>query len=193
MGHIRPLVVVIAGLPAVGKSTLAGALSRALAIRHLDIDDNIRLPVFGQPHPNSYTDPELMAQGRAEMGQSYDLLLHAIEAHLNLGRSIIATATFSRELARRNLCSVMERHPETRLRIIWCHTRREEAELPEIERRLAARTFGVDYFGGCNTLAHYLADRARYPEMNLPHLELDTFPPHTVEEYTERAIKYVSS
>lgn len=192
MEHVRPLVVAIAGLPAVGKGTLAEALSRALNIRHLDIDDNIRLPVFGQPHPNSYTDPELMAQGRAEMGQSYDLLFHAVEAHLNLGRSVIATATFSRELARKNLYVVMERHPEARLRVIWCRTRREEVELPEIERRLQARSFGVNYFGGCNTLAHYLADKQRYPDMDLPHLELDTFPPHTVEECTSRAIEYVS-
>ncbi len=195
MGRSSPLVVAVAGLPAVGKGTLAKALSQALNVRYLDIDDNIRLPIFGPPHSNSYTDPVLMAQGRAEMGQSYDLLLHAAEAHLNLSRSVIVTATFSHALARKNLQGVMERHPEARLRVIWCRTRREEVELPEIERRLdpSVRKFGVNYFGGCTTLAHYLADKERYPDMDLPHLELDTFPPNTVEECARRALEFVNS
>lgn len=118
-----PIVVVIAGLPAVGKGTLARALSARTGIRHVDIDDNVRLPIFGLPHLDSYTDQVLMEKGRMQMGFAYDGLLQiAVRGYLTLGESIIVTATFSRALARENLkknhCGLSECYAEGHL---VCH------------------------------------------------------------------------
>ena len=184
-------VIMIAGLPLVGKTTIAKAISEILGIRHLDIDENIRFPVFGLPHPESYSDRILKSEGQREMGQSYDLLRYAIEAHIVLNRSVIATATFSHHIARSNMVALMEKYPGVKLRVIWCcPTCREEEEVEEIKQRLTRRTFGVDYFGGCTTIEHYLNDRHRYPPMNLSHIAVDTFPPHSVEECVTQVLSY---
>lgn len=192
MGNARLLAIVFAGLPLTGKSTLAGEVSKALNIRHISIDDNIRLPIFGLPNSDSYNAPVDREQGRQEMGQSYDLLLHAIRSHLTLERSVIVSATFSRSLARSNLLQIIKDYPKAKLRVIWCHFTHEDLAIVEIKNRLLKRTFGVNYFGGCNTLDHWLDDRRRYPYMEIPHLLLDTFPPHTVDECRENALCYIT-
>jgi len=170
-----PTVILIAGLPAVGKTTLAKALSAKLGVRHLYIDEDFRRPIFGQPNPDPYANPETKKAAAMEMGFAYDGLIKiGTKGHLLLGRSLIVTATFSRPLARANVRVIMVEHPEAKLKVIWCRTQRPEAEeIAEIQRRLDERKKG-DYAGGCNSVGHYLDDKRRYPSMDLPHIEIDT-------------------
>lgn len=191
-----PTVIVVAGLPGVGKSMLAQGLSEKLGgVRHVDIDGNVRTPIFGLPHPDSYTNPKFEEEGRTEMGFAYEGLIQiAVRGHLKLGRSVIVTATFSRPLARSNIMKVLADFPNAGLKVIWCTTSvPTEEEIAVIKRRLSERVFGVNYFGGCTTIEHYLADRERYPVMDMMHTErVDTIT-LSQERCLEIALKHVLS
>ena len=186
-------LIVVCGLPLTGKSTIAEFLSSQLQIHHIDIDTNVRLPLLGKPDPNPYRTPEAEALSRKEMGESYDLLIHAARSNLTLGKSVITTATFSSLRSRENLTRILQDYPCVDLRIIVCGTDREDIEQTEIEQRLAARTFGKDYFGGCNSVEHYLSDKKRYAPWtdDLPHLKLDTFPPQSIDQCTLCAYTHI--
>lgn len=189
----KPLVILVAGLPLVGKSAIAKRISEELAIRHIDIDDTIGFPILGLPDPNPYRSQEKREKIKQRMGMCYELLIHSIEANIVLGHHIITTATFSNLRARENIRSMMIKYPQTSLKVIWCRYTRdnETEEAAEIARRLEKRKFGENYTGGCNSVEHYLDDKRRYTPMNLPHLELDTFPPHMIEECVTRALQYI--
>ncbi|TSC71102.1 MAG: hypothetical protein G01um101470_745 [Parcubacteria group bacterium Gr01-1014_70] len=187
-------LIVICGLPLTGKSTNAQLLSKQLNIHHVDIDANVRNPLFGLPDPNPYKSAESEAMLRKEMGECYDLLIHATRSNLSLGRSVIITATFSSLRSRENLTRILHEYPSLSLHTIVCGTKREGVEENEIKRRLATRVFGKDYFGGCNSVEHYMADKKRYAPWTdeLPYLELDTFPPYTITDCLERAFLYIN-
>lgn len=188
-------LIVVCGLPLTGKSTITQFLSSQLGIQYIDIDSNVRFPLFGKPDPNPYHSPETEALSRKEMGECYDLLIHAARSNLTLGKSVIITATFSSLRSRENLTQIVQDYPSVKLSIIvcGCWIEHEDAEKKEIERRLETRTFGKDYFGGCNSVEHYLADKKRYAVWTneLPHLNLDTFPPHTIEECLSQTLAYI--
>ena len=186
-------LIVVCGLPLTGKSTVAQGLSSQLGIHHVDIDAQVRFPLLGPPDPNPYRSPEAEALSRKEMGECYDLLIHAARSNLALGRSVIITATFSSLRSRENLTRILQEYPSVDLRIVVCGTDRENVERDEIERRLAARAFGKDYFGGCNSVEHYLADKKRYAPWtdDLPHLALDTFAPCTIYHCVIQAHVYI--
>lgn len=175
-------LIVVCGLPLTGKSTIAQFLSSQLRMHHVDIDTHVRIPLLGPPDPNPYKSPEAEAASQAEMGECYDLLIHATRSNLTLGRSLIITATFSSLRSRENLTHILWDYPSLKLPIIvcGCWTERGEVEQNEIKRRLEARTFGKNYFGGCNSVEHYLAEKKRYAPWTdtIPHLKLDTFPPY---------------
>lgn len=189
-------LIVVCGLPLTGKSTIAQFLSSQLRVHHVDIDTHVRIPLLGSPDPNPYRSSEAEAVSRAEMEQCYDLLIHAARSNLVLGRSLIITATFSSLRSRENLTQLLRDYPSLKIPIIvcGCWIDREDVERKEIERRLEIRTFGKDYFGGCNSLEHYLADKKRYAPWtnNIPHLKVDTFFPNTITDSLERAFLYIS-
>lgn len=187
------IVTFVCGLPLTGKSTIARALSERFGVVHLDIDETFRPGIIELPHPDPYSSEELTRVIRAEMVACYDLLFFSIGARLGLGRSTIATATLSRQLSQENLAKVVAEHPGTKLRIIWCRASNGSDTDGELECRLAARRHGASYFGGCTSVAHYRADQARYVPIALPHLAIDTFPPHTVEECVAAAVSYINA
>lgn len=187
----NPFVIILCGLPATGKSTLGKHLSRHLNARHLDLEENILFPIFGLPDPNPYRSEKITEALRNEFRQSYDLLMHAAEAHLILEKSVILTAPFGNTRSQLHIEKLTTTHPTTPIWIIYCKTRRLEIEKAEIEQRLKNRTFGVDYFGCCNAIEHYLSDKPRFVDISMPHLELDTFPPHSVESCVQAILDYI--
>lgn len=187
----NPFVIILCGLPATGKTTLGKHLSIYLHTRHLDLEENILFPIFGLPDPNPYRSEKITKVARHEFRQSYDLLMHAAEAHLTMERSVILTAPFSNRHYQLQIEKLQTRYPTTPIWIIHCKTHRLEIEKTEIEQRLKNRTFGVDYFGCCNSIEHYLFDKPRFSDIYMPHLELDTFPPHSVGSCVETILDYI--
>lgn len=150
----------------------------------IDIDD-IRFTCFGPPNPYPATEQEL-EKDRAEMLGSYRMLFAATTANLQMGRSLIISATFSRKSYWLELLASIPRHP---IKVIWCRPQNDTDE--EISARLARRRFGENCWSSVNTLDRYKEVKGRFQAPTLPHLTLDTSPPNSVEDCVARAIEYL--
>lgn len=182
------LLSVICGWPLCGKGTIARAVSERLRIRHLDIDENIRRPIFGPPHPHPETSPELMKQDGQEMLASYKLLLLAADCFLEQRRSVILTATFSRMSYQEMLAATLGKHPHAKARIIWCYPKNDSPE--EVCRRLEKRRLEGSA-SSVNSMERYLEVKGRFEPIELLHLQIDTSPPNTEEACVRQALAYI--
>ncbi|MBI3589569.1 MAG: AAA family ATPase [Candidatus Liptonbacteria bacterium] len=113
-------IIVICGVVLSGKSTIAREVSKELGIRHLDVDNDIRFPIFGKPEQGADLSPEGKEQERLEMLSSYKVFLAAADELITLGRSVILTATFSREIYWEMIREVMAKHPDASLKVVQC-------------------------------------------------------------------------
>lgn len=195
------MAIIFCGLPLTGKSTTAEAISQKLGIRHIDIDANIRFPLFGQAPENANRDPQAGEEMRAQMLFSYETLCRSICFILSRERHVIATATFSKRkywdilLASFRKYLTAEQFANSELKVFLCEVmaidEREERE--EIEKRIATRLAEGTYFGGCKDIEHYFVDKTHFESPSgMPYLNLNTFPPNTIEHCTEIALKYVT-
>jgi predicted kinase len=184
-----PMLVVVCGWPLSGKTAIAERLSEVLAIPFVDIDKNIRRPMFGQPHPRPESE-ELKQIDREEMSACYEILLHIAEVCLRLHRRLIISATFSRNAGIETIGSISRKYPEADIKVIWCRPKNDTEE--EIERRLARRREETDQASSVTTMRRYAEVKERYEDIvGVPHLELDTSPPKTVTQSESEAIRYI--
>ncbi len=197
----HPTLIVVCGWPLSGKSSIAKILAERLGIHWVDIDA-VRKLCVGIPYPHPDESEELMAKDRLEMKTAYELLIHNADIHLGLlRRSVIITATFSREAGQEDLARFYWREMSpiaehrARIKVVQCVPvfTSPEDEREEIERRLS-RGFGEGgYVGGVNSWTRYLEVKNRYQKIFLPHLEIDTSHHRTVEECAEEATAYILS
>ncbi len=122
------------------------------------------------------------------MKGAYELLFASVGMNLRMPRSLIVTATFSRTSYWKNFFATFS-CPAPHLKIIWCRPQNDSDE--EIQRRLDGRQFGINCWSSVNSLERYHEVKNRYETIKLPHLELDTSPPHTVDESAEKALAYI--
>lgn len=185
----QPTVIVICGMPAHGKSTLAEALGLRLGLHVIDIDNSVRVPLFGAPKPNIDT---LNGNNKLVLGLSYRLMFQAAEYYLTeLQESVIVVATFIRRERQKFLEDFYAKFP-WQTTILWCNLEEETAE--EIERRLASRAApGSTYAGGVTSRTEYdkvNAIKQSLPD-NLPHQIIDTSkPPEDCLEAALAAIQH---
>jgi predicted kinase len=182
----QPTVIVLAGMPAHGKTTLAQALSKETGIRHLDIDDTIRFPIFGPPVEGS----TIAGVNDLVMGASYKLLMQAAAEALRLGISVIITATFIRPKRQEVLRRFLEEHA-AQTRVFFCELR--DNHDTEIADRLAHRRSeaGAQYVGGIDTQEKYNAVRAvaePLPE-DIPFTAIETSSRHSPEALVRQMIE----
>jgi len=187
-----PILIVVCGWPLSGKDTIARLLQKSLGnIQWRDMDD-IRGLLSGLPEPYPEQSPELLNRDRETADMAYRQLFKYIDYKLWVNHSVIATLTLTRESTRKGLLAVYEKHPKANLKIVRCAPKNDSRE--EIEKRLASRKFGVNYFGSTNSYERYLERKRSYEPMdNLPHIEIDTSPPHTPDESAEEALRYILS
>jgi predicted kinase len=152
----NPTVVAIRGLPLSGKSTLARALGSRLRWHVIDVDD-MRHVGAGKPNrdevANSHEDMATKRREGEDMRIAYTLLHEAIRVNIDLGRSLIVAAAYSRKASQQFLLDAMKDHPCVRLKGICCSF---DDTREEINRRLGAADRGR---GGCRTVEHYLIDK----------------------------------
>ncbi len=84
---------------------------------------------------------------------AYTLMHEAVRANINLGRSVIVSATYSRQTNQNFLLDIIKAHPGARLKGIRCSFNDTEEE---IRRRIAARG---PKEGFCAAIEHYLVDK----------------------------------
>jgi aminoglycoside phosphotransferase family enzyme/predicted kinase len=135
MQFSRPSLWVFCGLPATGKSTLAGRLSETLSIS-LFQSDRIRKEAEGRPQVVAYNQGPYRAELRNRV---YGQMLALAQEQLKSGHSAILDASFSRRKWReeaRQLASDLD----TNLLFVECVSRIES-----IGARLEARETGSDF------------------------------------------------
>lgn len=183
-------IVIVCGWALAGKDTIAAELSKRLDMPWLDIDQVRRLN-FGAPNPLPVSVEE-MDRDRLEMKGSYQLLYSSVGINAAMGRSLIATATFSRAAYWDSFFqSVAAAGASPKLRVIWCKPENDSDE--EIAGRLARRQFGVNCWSPVNTLARYNEVKGRFQAPPIEHLMLDTSPPNTIESCVNLAAQYILS
>ena len=181
------IIAVVCGWPLSGKTTLARILADDLDIAYVDIDEHVRLPVFKLPNPHPSNKEEMKMDG-LQMKWSYYLLYTAIDGYLEIGKSVIVTATFSRARYWEPVVASLAKYPEARFKVIWCRPNDSESM---IEERLSQREFGVNYWSAVNSYERYKEIRDRYEPITLPHLLLDTS--RSIGECRAEAIGFLHS
>ena len=107
----KPLLLVVAGPPGSGKTTLSRV-----------IGDRLGLPVLcrdGIKEGVVFTTGELVHHGTPRAASLFDLFYELLDAYLERGVSVVAEAAFRADLAPAEL---LERQERARLRVIRCGT-----------------------------------------------------------------------
>lgn len=120
---MAPLLLIVPGLPASGKTTLASFLARELRLPLVTKDEYKQVACDHLPDlPNSAAGP-----------LSFSLMWHVADVTLTAGVDTILETHFYRLQSEHEIMKLAERH-EARLVQIFCH-----APLPELKARHAAR------------------------------------------------------
>ena len=180
-----PQLIVLRGLPASGKSTLAALIAKALGFHWIDVDA-VRLIATGMPNPHPNAEDGSLKRDGEEMSISYRMMLAMVDANLKAGRSVIMTATFSRAMAQSQIEKLLADNPETQLRVIWCNPSGITDDMLEV------RLNRQGYLGATNTVARFRELEAHFvADINLPQFELHTAGPKTVGECLDHALDYI--
>lgn len=177
-------VIVLCGLPLHGKTTIGKLLSKRLDRRFLDVDDNVRYPIFGVAQQEQDT---LTGINDLEMGMSYEILLFAADKCLELGKNVIIAAPFIRAKRQKLLAKFYKAHP-TQVKIFFCNLSIDNDN--EIERRLQKRVAN-GYIGALTTFSEYQKIKTASESLFLSHWIIDTSPPKNPEECVEEIINYL--
>jgi predicted kinase len=177
MGTVRPMtsqkLVVLAGLPGSGKSTVADGLSRQLSIPVLSVD-----PIEAAMWRGGLT--------RDQTGiAAYEVAIALAGEQLRLGHSVIADAVNPVEAPRAAWRNLAARH-RAELKIIECVCADEAIH----RRRVEARIRGIEGMREV-TWARVLERRAGYEPWTDDRLVLDTSAQST-DRLVAEAIGYVT-
>ena len=186
---MKQRLTVICGWPMSGKTTVARGLKHALGDHWIDADD-VWVLFFGQPNPNPVTEEERAKDGQ-EVRRTYQLLIAGAGLHLELGRSLIISAPFSRTVGWSDLTEMMKGIPDVEVKVIWCKPSSDNET--EIAQRLSLRQFGVNCWSSVNTSDRYLSGRGKFETPAIPHLMLDTSLPFTEGDSVSQALAYIKS
>jgi predicted kinase len=159
--EVGKMLIVMAGLPGTGKSTLAGRLAEALGGVVLD-KDAVRATLFPRPVLDYSSE-----QDEVTMTAVYAAARHILEA--DPARAVLLDGrTFSRAHQFRDLLAlaVSVRQPPV---VLECVCDDEVAR-----RRLERDLLRGEHPAGNRTFALYLRVRASAEPIALPHLTLDT-------------------
>jgi predicted kinase len=148
------MLLIICGLPGVGKTTLAKAIAKRFHLVHLN-SDIIRKKHFRR---RTYSEREKM--------RVYDLLFYETEKHVRNGNGVVVDATFYKNVLRKKATAIAKKY-KTKFFIIECTL--DESELKKrIERRKKTKNASeADW-------TVYLKIKKQYEPIKEKHLTLNT-------------------
>lgn len=191
-----PLLVIIAGLPLAGKTTLGDALQNRLGIKYVDID-RLREQVTGlltkEQNDELWKRPDASTIQKRNMRIAYQAMHEgAVNAMLGASRSLIISATYSQKGSQEFLAGLTHKHG-AKVKIVLCTIMNPTPE--ELERRMA-REAGGKFVSGCNNWADYQDISARYQSVTTTGvfpkeqiLEVDTGQP--LDTYLPKVIEFI--
>ncbi|MDO8602215.1 MAG: NUDIX domain-containing protein [bacterium] len=195
-----PLLVIIAGQPLAGKTTLGDALSHETGIHFCDID-RLRGKAFGLPTKeinDRRWGGDVTAAAKAmesDMRLAYQLMHDgAVTLSLQAGRSIMVAATYSRK-GSQGFLAALAKKCGAKVRVVHCRIASPTRE--ELERRMN-REENMVVVSGCNNWTDYQDLAARYQSVTTTGvfhaeqiIEVDTGQP--LESYLQRVVEFVRS
>ncbi len=191
-----PRLIVLAGLPTTGKTTLGDLLEQRLNIHFADID-RVKKVLYGLPTRAEYqwrqANPEAGdAKSAAEMRRAYTSLHDGLNVALDDGLNTIVAATYSKKGSQEFLSAIAKRHG-ARVKVVLLTLRDDSEEVINQRIRRDAKSTEIH---GCASYEHYLRDKARYQAVTTTGvfppesiLEIDSSQP--VDAYIDRVIEFV--
>ena len=169
--HVRPKLVVMMGLPGVGKTYVARRLAERIDAFHF-LSDSIRKQLLGIPVGQRRTDGYGEGIYKGNIGQkTYDEMLRRAQVFLSAGFSVIADATFLRDDSRDRARATAARVGAPVLFVF--------ADCPEriVKARLSRRA--TEYSFSDATLDVYRAMKSRFkpPRASREVVRIDTSQP----------------
>lgn len=155
-------LVVIAGPPLSGKTTLGKSLQKITGFHYCD-SDNLRAVAFGVPTHEEYKErwknPENATKLiRQDMALAYRILHEVVSLSLEAQRSLIISATYSSRISQKFLKEIADKH-KAALSLVVCRIQDETRE--EIERRMKRDDNG-EFVYGLRTWEDYQTKRPMY-------------------------------
>lgn len=154
--YFKKCIVVLAGPPLTGKSTLGKELAKRTNFIFLDVDE-IRQKLFPADHPLP------SEQEKNIMETSYKENHRLAKKWLAMGKPVILAATYAREFYHQQLKELSQ---NTKASLIVFQL---AAPIPEIKLRLYKRQ-QVESFSNIHSLEGYLEVKNRYQTMKNVHL-----------------------
>ena len=192
----RPLLVILAGLPLSGKTTLGDELEKQTGIKFCD-SDRLRGQITGHPTRAEYDrrmslGKEGIAIQAKDMQIAYECLRLNAGVMLEAGRPIIVAATYSRKISQEFLREIAVKY-NAKVRVILC---RLGNDTEEVVRGRMKRDEGATTVFGCSSWTDYVDVRERYQAVTTTGvfpaeciLEVDTSQP--LESYLPRVVEFI--
>lgn len=175
----KPKIIVFAGLPLTGKTTLSKLLQDKLKICRIDIDE-VRHLLFRHQPVDSEKDRE---QDQLQMRASWKSLFVLAENIVRMKQSVIVAGTFSRSIYHYALLQLVGDY-DLLVKAVYC-----SASPGTIAERIAQRQQDKENPSNLKTMEGYWRVKERYQKISLPDiLEIDTSLP--IEECLARIIDF---
>lgn len=177
-------LIVLAGCPLTGKTTMGDSLRDLFKIPFIAVD-RIRPLLFGQSA--KHCDDKV--GDSYQLSRAYPVMRGMADEVLQLGDSLILEATFSSKIhgQERIIKYLAEKHKEASLRVILMEIPDEKVG-QVIQERVDVRTAnGSD--SGATTVEDYLRVKKRFEPLEMPHEVVDST--KNFESCREQIIKYV--
>ena len=190
MNELRhPTVIFLCGWAGSGKTSIADRLKKILKIHCANIDA-VRAALTGKPKNPLPETPEELEEEAVAMLANYGFTAHGVDWHLANNRSLIVTATFSKEKYWDLFRPVFEKHSHAKVKIIQCAPMNDTPE--EVMRMLKKREEEEGYVAGVSTLERYLEVKGRWKEPPLPFEKIATWGSgNSIEDSARQAAEYV--
>jgi hypothetical protein len=150
----------------------------------LDIDDGPARCVPPQ-EPNPHRSEESKETERKRMLAAYRILHQAVGINLQMGWSLIVSATYSRKGSQDFLVKAVKENGGL-LKVIWC---KFDDTPEEVGRRIEDRLTRAAV-GGCRSVEHYLSDKSRYEGTDMNHLSISTS--ESLDDVVRKAMDYIN-
>lgn len=180
----RQTLIVLAGCPLTGKTTMGDSLRDLLKVPFIAVD-RIRPLLFGQ----SVKHRDDKTGDFHQLSRAYPAMRGMADEVLQLGDSLILEGSFSSKIhgQEKIIKYLAGRHKEARLRIVLMEIPDEAIERVIQERVDKRMADGND--SGATTADDYLRVKKRFEPLEIPHLKIDSTA--QFEDCRKKIIEYV--
>lgn len=183
----HPTLILLYGWAGGGKTAVAKHLEKRFGIPREEIDD-VRERKMGRPKAKPETPDELEKEA-VDMLKAYGLLAEVVDQHLAENRSLIITATFSKQKYWEIFRPIFKKHPHATIKIIQCVP---VNDTPENVERILRQREREGYNSAVNTPERYYDVKGRFTAPPFPfHPVLTWGSENSIEKSARQATEHI--